>query len=315
MINLFNVPNNTLQTSDYSNLLHGKQVAELENKISKFVGAKHAVALDSASNSIFLSLLNKKTTIEVPSILPPVVINSIINSGNDYTFVDNVNWVGNSYILANFGDYKIIDSAQKLEQNQFSKECSDDDLMIFSFYPTKPLSGCDGGIIVSNDKSKIDYFKEMSLNGMGYASNNWEREIKFVGHKMYMNTMQADIILKNFTKYDSKISKVSKIRNYYNNYLGLNNDSNHLYTIDISERDGLIKHLKGLGITCGIHYKNLHTHFLYSKKQHWNLPLSERKSKVTMSIPMHENMTLDDAKLIVDEIKKNSIHKIRFTDN
>ena len=83
MINLFNVPNNTLQTSDYSNLLHGKQVAELENEISKFVGAKHAVALDSASNGIFLSLLNKKTTIEVPSILPPVVINSIINSGND----------------------------------------------------------------------------------------------------------------------------------------------------------------------------------------------------------------------------------------
>ena len=243
MINLFNVPNNTLQTSDYSNLLHGKQVAELENEISKFVGAKHAVALDSASNGIFLSLLNKKTTIEVPSILPPVVINSIINSGNDYTFVDNVNWVGNSYILANFGDYKIIDSAQKLEKNQFSKECSDDDLMIFSFYPTKPLSGCDGGIIVSNDKSKIDYFKEMSLNGMGYASNNWEREMKYVGYKMYMNTMQADIILKNFTKHDSKISKISKIRNYYNNYLGLNNDSNHLYTIDISERDGFIKHL------------------------------------------------------------------------
>ena len=308
MINLFNVPNNTLQTSDYNNLLHGKHVTELENEISKFVGAKHAAALDSASNSIFLSLLNKKTTIEVPSILPPVVINSIINSGNDYTFVDNVNWVGNSYMLANFGDYKIIDSAQKLEQNQFSKECSDDDLMIFSFYPTKPLSGCDGGIIVSNDKSKIDYFKEMSLNGMGYALNNWEREMKFVGYKMYMSTMQADIILKNFTNYNSKTSKISKIRNYYNNYLGLNNDSNHLYTIDISERDKFIKHLKELGIICGIHYKNLHTHSLYSKKQHWNLPLSERKSKVTMSIPMHENMTLNDAKLIVDEIKKNKKH-------
>lgn len=308
MISLFNVPNNTLQTSDYSNLLHGKQVSELENKISKFVGAKYAAALDSASNSIFLSLLNKKTTIEIPSILPPVVINSIINSGNDYTFVDNVNWVGNSYMLANFGDYKIIDSAQKLEQNQFSKECSDDDLMIFSFYPTKPLSGCDGGIIVSNDKSKIDYFKEMSLNGMGYALNNWEREMKFVGYKMYMSTMQADIILKNFTNYNSKTSKISKIRNYYNNYLGLNNDSNHLYTIDISERDKFIKHLKELGIICGIHYKNLHTHSLYSKKQHWNLPLSERKSKVTMSIPMHENMTLNDAKLIVDEIKKNKKH-------
>ena len=59
-----------------------------------------------------------------------------------------------------------------------------------------------------------------------------------------MSTMQADIILKNFTNYNSKTSKISKIRNYYNNYLGLNNDSNHLYTIDISERDKFIKHFK-----------------------------------------------------------------------
>ena len=74
---------------------------------------------------------------------------------------------------------------------------------------------------------------------------DWEREMKFVGYKMYMSTMQADIILKNFTNYNSKTSKISKIRNYYNNHLGLNNNSNHLYTIDVSERDELIKHLKG----------------------------------------------------------------------
>jgi len=316
MINLFNIPNHTLKTSDYNNLLHGKHVVNLEDEISKFVGAKYAVALDSASNCIFLSLLNKKTTIQIPSILPPVVVNSIVNSGNDYTFIDDVNWVGNSYTLADFGDYKIIDSAQKLERDQFSKECSNDDLMVFSFYPTKPLSGCDGGMIVSNDKSKIDYFREMSLNGMGYASNNWEREIKFIGYKMYMSTIQADIILKNFNNYESKLSNISKVKKHYNDSLGLDNYSNHLYTIDIYGRDGFIKYLKGLGITCGIHYKSLHTHPLYNKKQHWNLPLSEEKSKVTMSIPMHENMTVNNAEIIVDEIKKiSSIHKTCFAYN
>lgn len=314
MINLFNIPSYKINTANYGNILHGQHVAELENKIAAFVGCKYAVALNSATSCIFLSLLGKNTKLNIPSVLPPVVINSIVNSGNDYDFIDNVEWVGHSYILADFGDYKIVDSAQKLEKNQFLTECNDEDLMIFSFYPTKPLSGCDGGMIVSNDKNKIDYYREMALNGMSFAENNWERRMKHIGYKMYMNTMQADIILNNFKKYEQKISALSQVKKHYNDSLGMNNTSNHLYTIDVFGRDGFIDHLKAMGVTCGIHYKSLHDHRLYSKNKTWNLPLSEEKSKVTMSIPMHENMTLNDCEVIVKEIKKiSSIHKSCFS--
>ena len=63
--------------------------------------------------------------------------------------------------------------------------------MIFSFYPTKPVGGIDGGMIVSDDKDKIIYFKEAVFNGMSYETNNWERKIKFPGWKMYLNSFQA----------------------------------------------------------------------------------------------------------------------------
>ena len=65
--------------------------------------------------------------------MPPVVANAILTSGNKINFIDDVDWVGNSYTLHQFDDYKIVDSAQKLERNQFQNECNPEDLMIFSF--------------------------------------------------------------------------------------------------------------------------------------------------------------------------------------
>jgi hypothetical protein len=100
-------------------------------------------------------MLNKNTIVNIPSMIPPVVCNAILTSGNKINFIDDINWIGDSYILHKFKDYKIIDSAQKVNQNQFIEEANDEDLMIFSFYPTKPIGSSDGGIIVSNDYNDI----------------------------------------------------------------------------------------------------------------------------------------------------------------
>ena len=122
MINLFNINNHIIDTSDFSNLLHDERVVELENTLKDYVGAKYACSVCSATNAIFLAMLGKEVTVDVPSIIPPVVLNAILTSGNKINFVDNTDWVGDSYILHDFGDYKIVDSAQKLERDQFKKE-------------------------------------------------------------------------------------------------------------------------------------------------------------------------------------------------
>ncbi len=131
MIQLFNINNYTIDTSKYNNLLHDKVVTEFEETIANYVGAKYAVSFNSATSAIFLLLSQyKDLTIKVPSMIPPVVLNAIITSGNKYEFYDDVNWVGDSYVLHKFDDYKVVDSAQKLEKDQFKKECNPEDLMI-----------------------------------------------------------------------------------------------------------------------------------------------------------------------------------------
>ena len=180
MIQLFNINNHIIDTSKFSNLLHDEVVVELENKIANYVGAKYACAINSATNAIFLSCIKgkyiKPYTLKIPSMIPPVVANAILTSGEKIEFIDDVDWVGHSYVLNEWGvgknKFKVIDSAQKLEKNQFRKECNLNDILIFSFYPTKPLGGSDGGMIVTDDYDKYEWFKSAVLNGMTYADNN-----------------------------------------------------------------------------------------------------------------------------------------------
>tara|TARA_R110000851_G_scaffold333451_1_gene513377 strand:+ start:1233 stop:2153 length:921 start_codon:yes stop_codon:yes gene_type:complete len=289
MINLFNIPNHNIDTSDFNHYLHGDIVEEFESNFRDYVGAKYSCTVNSATNAIFLSLLGKDTTVNIPSMIPSVVCNAILTSGNKINFIDNTEWVGDSYILHQFEDYKIIDSAQKVSLNQFKKEANNEDLMIFSFYPTKPVGGSDGGIIVSNDKDKIKWFKEAVMNGMSYSHNNWDRKIKFPGFKMYMNSIQCYIANENLKLLDYKKQKLNKIRDFYNKELGYNNTSNHLYRIKVDDNKSFIEYMSKNNIVCGIHYESLHQNKIYNSNQ-TKCELSTILSKQTVSIPFHENL-------------------------
>lgn len=303
MISLFNINTHTIDTEQYSNLLHDPIVDKFENAIANYVGAKYAVTFNSATSAIFLALLGKNTTVKIPSIIPPVVVNAIHTSRNKYEFVDDIDWVGDSYTLHKFEDYKIVDSAQKLEKDQFKKECNSEDLMVFSFYPTKPVGTCDGGMIVSDDIDKIQYLRELSLNGMSYSKNNWDREIKFFGYKMYMNSIQAHIALKNFERYEEKLISLKRIRNTYNTEFLLSNTSNHLYRLRVNNRNGFMEYMQDKGIQTGIHYKAAHLNFVY-KNSDVVLPLSEKHELETVSIPFHEKLSEKDINFIVKCVKK-----------
>ena len=269
MINLFNVPNHVIDTSNFGNHLHGSVVTEFENQFCEYVGAKYACSLNSATNAIFLAMERERPqAVSIPSVLPPVVFNALYHARVPVEYRDDTGWVGGSYELHDFGDYKIIDSAQRVDRNQFH-EADDQDLMIFSFYPTKPVGGMDGGIIVSNDKDKIDYFRQRSLNGMVFSENNWEREQVSIGWKMYMNSVD--------------------------------NTSDHLYRINVSNRDDVISRLKTKGIVTGIHYAPLHLQPLYERKV--SLPNSEEDGRTTLSIPFNECLYEDQLARVVDAVR------------
>ena len=306
MIQLFNINTHIIDTSEFSNLLHDDVVIELENKFASYVGAKYACSVNSATNAIFLSMLNKNTVVNIPSMIPPVVVNAIITSGNEVRFYDDVDWVGHSYILHTFEDYKIVDSAQKLEPNQFMKECESNDLMIFSFYPTKPLGGSDGGMIVTDDYDKYKWFKSAVLNGMTYADNNWERGISFPGYKFYMSSIQAKIIMNNFKSFDKKMRSLSNLVDIYNKEFGYENTSKHLYRIEVLDNKKFIENMKRDGIICGVHYSALHQNSVYNEgREFLRLPKTEKSQRRTVSLPMNEKLSFNETEYIIDKVKEN----------
>lgn len=310
MIQLFNIPNYTINTDEFSHYLHGSIVEKFEQKFLDYVGAKYACSVNSATNAIFLLFLNKNTTVNVPSLIPPVVLNALITSGNKINFTDDVNWIGDSYILHHFKDYKIIDSAQKVERDQFKKEANDNDIMFFSFYPTKPVGSSDGGIIVSNDKDKIDYLKTLSFNGMSFAENNWDRKIIMPGYKFYLNSIQAFIADKNLDILDQKKQKLKNIRDIYNSEFGLNNTSDHLYRIEVDNNKKFIDVSKQNKIIHGIHYEAQHLNSVYKPYSTNSLcPNSEKISKTTVSIPFHENLSEQDLNHVIKNLKKYELSK------
>ena len=304
MIQLFNINTHKIDTSEFSNLLHDDVVIKFERVIAQYVGAKYACSVNSATSAIFLSLLNKNVIVDLPSMIPPVVANAIITSGNKINFIDDVDWVGHSYILHQFDDYKVVDSAQKLEKNQFQKECNPQDLMIFSFYPTKPLGGSDGGMIVTDDYEKYRWFKEAVLNGMTYAENNWERGISFPGYKMYMNSIQAKVLMNNFVNFEKKMMVLGNLVNTYNRELGYKNSSKHLYRIEVLDNKKFLEKMNKAGIICGIHYPALHLNSIYNNGNSKGCDKSKKVEHRTVSLPMNERLSFYELEYVIDKVKE-----------
>ena len=313
MIQLFNINSHNIDTSEFSNLLHDDCVEEFEKKIAQYVGAKYACSVNSATSAIFLIMKEKRTyvrepvKINIPSMIPPVVANAALTSGffHELNFVDDVDWVGDSYVLHQFKDFKVVDSAQKLQKGQFRKVCNPEDLLIFSFYPSKPLGGSDGGMIVTDDYEKYKWYKEAVLNGMSYAENNWDRGISFPGYKMYMSSIQARILLNNFKTFDKKMRVLKQLSDTYNKEFGYENTSQHLYRIEVLDNKKFINKMKQLGIVCGIHYPALHLNDVYNKNWKWDCPKSEALQNRTVSLPMNEKLSFLELEYIIDKVKEN----------
>ena len=295
MISLFNINNYTIDTSKFNHILHGNVVTDFEQAFAEYVGAKYACSANSASSLLFLAMSQyKNVNVRLPSTIPIVVPSIIVNTENNIVFYDDTSWVGHSYHLHD----NIYDSAQEVTKNQFAQH-KDGDILIFSFYPTKPVGSCDGGMVVSNNKNTIDWFKTMTMNGTTSKADSWQRKQTKAGYKMHCSSLQAYIGLKNLLKLDHKQERIDEIKETYNHELGYNNTSRHLYRINVPDNKKFINNMISKGIQCGIHYEHCHDKIFYTNHK-LTLEQSEQESKTTVSIPFHEKLNAQEIKKVIE---------------
>lgn len=307
MIDLFHIKKPIVDLSKFENIVHDKVVTEFEDAFAKYVGAKYAVAVNSATNAIFLSLksLDKPVTCHIPSLITTRFLNAIEMAGCDYLFMDNPEWVGDKYFL-HIGVNTIIDSAQSVQPG-FHNHIGND-AVIYSFYPTKPIGGIQGGMVVSNDKTRIDWIRQAAHFGEKLSSNtnSWESSTDFKGYQMFMGTIPAYVAFENLKRYPEKRAKLDYVRERYNSAFNseyiVTNNSNHLYRIRSIDNEKAVREAYSNGIVFGIHYKPAHLNTLYGDGQ--SLPKSEKDGREVVSIPFHEKLTDKEIDTVIKEVKK-----------
>ena len=186
------------------------------------------------------------------------------------------------------------------------------DVSCYSFYPAKNLGAYgDGGLVSVN--SKYLYKKLLALRNLGSIEKN-RHFLK--GMNSRLDTLQAVVLRSKLNTALELNSKRRKIAEYYDEHLSKikkvkltrtsKGSSRHLYVIRVRNRNKLINYLQKKKISCQIHYPyslNKLKAFM-NKIKKVRLKNSERWARECLSLPMHPNLSINDARTIVNSIKR-----------
>ena len=189
------------------------------------------------------------------------------------------------------------------------------DFGCFSFYPTKNLGGMgDGGMITCSDENL--YNRVIALRNHGGAIRYYHDEL---GVNSRLDEIQAAILRvkmpyvnewnkkrrENAYRYNEMFAKYPEIltpKEVENSYCVY-----HQYTIRIENRDKVHQLLQENGIGAMIYYpvplhlQKLHKELGYKEG---DLPLTEKDTKLVMSLPMFPEITPEEQQTVVDTVVK-----------
>jgi len=185
----------------------------------------------------------------------------------------------------------------------------------FSFFPSKNLGAAgDGGMVVTNDTQRAD--KLRCLRGHG-AKPKYHH--KMVGGNFRLDAIQAAVVSaklphldgwtaarqRNAKNYDRLFSdagvpvvlpKVTTDRHIFNQYV-----------IRTRNRDDMQAHLQKKGVGTEVYYPvpmHLQECFAYVGHRLGDFPESERAAKETLALPIHPELSEEQARYVVDCIRE-----------
>lgn len=179
-----------------------------------------------------------------------------------------------------------------------------------SFFPSKPL-GCygDGGACFTNDDDLATKMKAIRVHGQ---TKRYYHSV--IGINARMDTLQAAILLEKMKIFDDELKTRRDLALRYYTYLkgvivpeSINDWHAYAqYSIESSDRDGLIKHLGEYGIPTAVHYPGILSEqpALAQKYETVNTPISMSASRRVLSLPMSPYLSIDDQDFIIEKVNE-----------
>jgi dTDP-4-amino-4,6-dideoxygalactose transaminase len=187
------------------------------------------------------------------------------------------------------------------------------DLATFSFYPGKNLGAAgDAGFILTENKEHFDFVSRYIDHG---RTEKYVHE--FMGGNFRMDALQAAVLNVKTSRIAEWTAERRRKAAYYDERLAGRFEVirplsgaeavYHLYVVQVSNRDEVMKHFSSRGIGCGIHYPltlNAQPAFRQYGYQRGQFPRSERASERILSLAFYPEMTRAQQERVVEEFLK-----------
>lgn len=324
------------------NYILGGRTREFEGGFSEFAGAKHGVAVSSGTAALQLALLACGIKPGDEVITTPFTFiataNAILHVGARPVFADiepetytisleevrkTVTRKTRAIIpvhiyghpcdmdpimeIAEKNGLKVIEDACQAHGARYKNRPvgSIGDVACFSFYPSKVMTVCgDGGMVTTNNQEVAERVEMLRNQGR----NRGEKYLHHaVGFNFRMSELAAAIGMRELEMLPEWIEKRRGVAEAYSELLDRRKvvlpaerdwaySVYYVYTIRSRERDALKKRLDGNGIGTGIYYPvPLHMQPAYKDLGiSGRFPETEKACREILSIPMHPYLTREE---------------------
>jgi len=349
-----------LEVLKSGNLRQGKKTEEFEKAFAQKTGAEFAVAVSSGTAALhiaYLSLINPGDEVLVPAFSHISTASMVCFANGKPVFCDvnpktftidldeikrkitkktkaivPVHIFGNAceideiFKISGKHNLKVIwDAAQAHMTEYKGKDVGNfDDVVCYSFYPTKNMITGEGGMLTTNNTKLYEKFRLLRSHG----------QVKKYYHSMLglnyrMTEVEATIGREQLKRLDQMIilrrrngqmlnECLSNIPGLYSQVLTNNTKhSYHQYCILVIpdefgyNRDELAEMLKNRGISTGVHYpRGLHQQPIFEEmfgKQ--TLEVTEYLCKHILALPVHHALAKEEVQYIINAI--NQIYNMR----
>ncbi len=188
------------------------------------------------------------------------------------------------------------------------------DLGILSFYPSKNLGAYgDAGMVLTNNEKLAEKVSLLRVHG-----SKTQYYHSMIGTNSRLDTLQAAILLVKLKYIDQWNKRRREIAHLYDRdlqnspvtcpYVCKQNDSIYTYyVIRTKDRDALKDYLTDAGIGTAIYYPlPMHRQecFRYLNYRKGSMPRAEEASREALAIPIYPEMTEEQRKYTVENVKK-----------
>lgn len=346
----------------------GPRVAQFEREFGEYKRAQHAVAVNSCTAALHLSLLASGIGPGDEVITTPLTfcatVNAIIHTGAKPVLVDvdrrtmNVDTAllkravtkkTKAIIPVHFAglpcdmdaisavarehDLKVIEDCAHAVEAEYAGQPTGTigDFGCFSFYTTKNITTCEGGMIIARGEDEAERLRCLALHGM--SRDAWQRfsnpkfrhyAVTEVGFKYNMTDLNAAIGLHQLRRVNDGWRRREEIWNIYTRAFAdlplalpakarpQDRHGYHLYTLLVDRqrcgmnREEFIEGLDGRGVGVGIHYLCLAEHPIYQEMFGWrpeDYPNATSIGRQTLSLPLSSGLSALEIDTVVSAVR------------